>query len=165
MWVQIPLPNPICFLKIGEGGSNARFFLFTSFLKNRHSASVKLRLFHRLVCRRILNLLQNFVLCGFKSLCPILFVFQKSERVGFEPTVHCCTQTFEIRTLSHSDTSPQYVHSITKYFYSIIFYLTVLQFLLLILLPNKILNPPKGFASVCLIPHVIALTLHSIPCA
>ena len=160
-----PFAQSYLFFKNRRGWQQCSIFLFTSFLKNRHSASVKLRLFHRLVCRRILNLLQNFVLCGFKSLCPILFVFQKSERVGFEPTVHCCTQTIEIRTLSHSDTSPQYVHSITKYFYSIIFYLTVLQFLLLILLPNKILNPPKGFASVCLIPHVIALTLHSIPCA
>ena len=31
-----------------------------------------------------------------------------TERVGFEPTVHCCTQTFEICTLSRSDTSPYF---------------------------------------------------------
>ena len=37
----------------------------------------------------------------------VCYIFEKmAERVGFEPTVHCCTQTFEIRTLSHSDTSP-----------------------------------------------------------
>ncbi len=35
-----------------------------------------------------------------------------AERVGFEPTVHCCTQTFEIRTLNHSDTSPSQIYFI-----------------------------------------------------
>ena len=30
-----------------------------------------------------------------------------AERVGFEPTVHCCTLDFESSTFDHSDTSPQ----------------------------------------------------------
>ena len=29
-----------------------------------------------------------------------------AERVGFEPTVHCCTFDFESNTFDHSDTSP-----------------------------------------------------------
>ena len=29
-----------------------------------------------------------------------------AERVGFEPTVHCCTPLFESGTISHSVTSP-----------------------------------------------------------
>ena len=33
--------------------------------------------------------------------------FSMAERVGFEPTVHCCTLDFESSTFDHSDTSPQ----------------------------------------------------------
>ena len=38
-----------------------------------------------------------------KSLEALSFL---AERVGFEPTVHCCTLDFESSTFDHSDTSP-----------------------------------------------------------